>query len=75
MTTVSAKLRERMGYYCATALENVMNYPIGADLILSVKDRGMHRPAEIVTARHRAFPLLVIHDRTLIAQAMLARED
>lgn len=75
MTTVSARLRERMGDFCANALEKVMNYPIGADLILSVNDRGRHRPALVVTARHRVFPLLVIHDRTLIAQAKVCEHN
>lgn len=75
MTTVSAKLRERMGDFCATALEKVLNYPIGADLILSVKDRGTHRPAELTTARHRTFPLLVIHDRQLMAFAQVCEHN
>lgn len=75
MQAVSAKLRERMGDFCATALEKVMNYPIGADLILSVKERGLHRPAEITTARHRQFPLLVIHDRALIAHAKVCERN
>lgn len=75
MTTVSAKLRERMGDFCATALENVLNYPIGSDLILSVKDRGRHRPAELTTARHRTFPLLVIHDRQLTALAHVCERN
>ena len=72
MRVVSAKLREHMGDYCADALEKLLNYPIGADMILSVKERGW-RPAEITTARHGKFPLLVIHDRALIAKAREAQ--
>lgn len=75
MTSVSAKLRERMGDFCATALEKVLNYPIGSDLILSVRERGFHRPAELTTARHRTFPLLVIHDLRLIAFAKVCERN
>ena len=71
-TRLSTALRDGMCPHCADAIERVINYPIGADMILSVKERGW-RPAEITTARHGKFPLLVIHDRALIAKAREAQ--
>ena len=72
MRSVNGTLRGYMGDFCADALEKLLNYPIGADMILSVKERDW-RPAEITTARHGKFPLLVIHDRALIEKAREAQ--
>lgn len=72
--TVCASVSEQLGEYATAALNRVLNYPIGADLILSVIPRGW-RPAEIITAKRSKIPLLVIHDRALIAKAQKAADE
>lgn len=71
---VCASVRERLGEYATAALDRVLNYPIGADMILSVIPRGW-RPAEILTAKRSKIPLLVIHDRELITKAQKAADE
>ena len=50
----------------AELLKEVLNYPIGADRILSV---GRRWPVEIVTLRHHAFPPIVCFDVQIIREA------
>ena len=66
--TLSPSWRADVGDFLADKWEAVLNYPIGCDLILSVRERD-GRPAEICTARHNKFPLLVIFDPALIQMA------
>lgn len=74
LITLRDSYREQLGHYTAEALQRVLNYPIGADMILSVNDRGW-RPAELLTAKRRTIPLLVIHDRELILKAKRAERE
>lgn len=72
--TLRDSYREQLGHYTAEALQRVLNYPVGADMILSVIPRGW-RPAEILTAKRSKIPLLVIHDRELIEKAQKAADE
>lgn len=71
---VCASVHEQLGEFLTEKLNRVLNYPVGADLILSVIPRGW-RPAEILTAKRSKIPLLVIHDRELIAKARKAADE
>lgn len=53
-------------------LAELLNYPIGADRILTV---GRRYPVEIETLRHHRFPLLVIFDSAAIRAARACAAD
>lgn len=53
-------------------LAELLNYPIGADRILTV---GRRYPVEIETLRHHRFPLLVIFNPEVIRAARACAAD
>ena len=57
---------------CREWLKQLLDYPLGADRILSV---GRRYPTEIQTLRHHRFPFVVIFDGAICREARKAAAD